>query len=465
MIDPFLKRFHNVWMIGINGSGMCGIAEVLTAQGFKVSGSDMNESEVAERLRSIGVDVRIGHKAEWVKGNDVVIYSSAVRENNVELQAAIANKIPIVRRAEMLAELMRMKTGIAISGSHGKTSITSLTGEIVAAGGLDPTVIVGGRLNKLSSGVVSGKGEILIAEADEYDQSFLRLSPVIVLVNNIDNDHLECYGGYEQLEAAFVQFANSVPFYGRTIVNLDEPSIHPILPRLNRTVVTYGFTPQADVKAEKVEYRGMQSIFEVVIDGEKKGTIDLPLPGKFNVHNTLGGIAIGNELGIPFKKIKQALENFSGVHRRFEILGEVGGRMVVTDFGHHPTAISVTLEAAKAGWNRRVIAIFQAHLYSRTQMLAEQFGQALLKADKAIVLPIYPAREDPIEGVTGRLIYDAARDFGHKDVAYLEDRSKIVDLIKNVSEPNDMILVIGAGNVHLLAPDIIEGLKEICPDS
>jgi len=460
MIRPLLNRFRRVWMIGIAGTGMSGIAEVLLATGFKVAGSDIVENESTVRLRHLGALVHLGHNPDWVKDVDVVIYSSAVMEDNVELRAAIERNIPIIRRAEMLADLMRMKTGIAISGSHGKTTITSLTGEVVTAGGFDPTVIVGGRLRKLGGGVMSGKGEILVAEADEYDRSFLRLTPVMVLINNIDHDHLECYDGYSELEDAFVKFADSVPFYGRTLICIDEPSLHPILPRLNRNVVTYGFSPQADVRASKAEYNQNISAFKVEIEGKSKGRVKLPLPGRFNVLNALGAITVGNELGIDFKKIRTALEGFTGVYRRFEVLCEVNGVMVVSDFAHHPTAITVTLEAAKTAWKRPIIAVFQAHLYSRTAMLAKQFGQALLGADAALVLPIYPAREDPIEGVTGKLIYDAARNLGHKNVIYIKDKSTVVEGVCEMARSGDMVIVIGAGNVNELAPQIVEGLRK-----
>lgn len=461
MIKLLLRRFRRVWMIGIGGSGMSGIAEVLLATGFEVAGSDMVGNESTARLEKLGASIHIGHDAARIKDVDVVIFSSAVRGDNVELQAAKEQNIPIIPRAEILAELMRMKTGIAISGSHGKTTVTSLVGEIVIAGGLDPTVIVGGRLRKLGGGVRSGSGDLLIAEADEYDQSFLRLAPVIVLINNIDRDHLECYGSYEKLEDAFVQFANNTPFYGRVIVCLDEPSLHPILPRIKRNVVSYGFSPQADIRAIKAEYKGMNSIFSVEIEGELMGKVTLPLPGKYNVLNALGSIAVGHELGVSFKKTKTALEGFGGVHRRFEIIGEINDVMLVSDFGHHPTAVTAVIDAAKTAWNRPVIAVFQAHLYSRTAMLAEQFGQALLGADTAIVLPIYPAREDPIEGVTGKLISDAARNFGHKSVIYIEDITKVKNIVCEMAKPGDMIMVIGAGSVDQILPSILKGLSEL----
>jgi len=447
-------------MIGIGGSGMAGIAEQLIAMKFKVSGSDVSTSEVTERLNQLGATVYNEHKADRVKEHDVVMYSNDISDDNVELIAASDMKIPIIPRAEMLAELMRMKTGVGISGSHGKTTITSLVGEILTEAKLNPTVIVGGRLRALGGGVRSGSGDILVAEADEYEGSFLKLKPVVVLINNLDNDHLECYGGYSQLEDAFVQFANSVPFYGRILINIDEPSLQPLLPRFERTVVTYGLSPQADIRALNPSYDKLVSSFDLAVKGKTIGRINLAMLGKFNILNALGAIAVGVEFEVDFKHTKTALEKFEGVHRRFEIIDEINGIMVVTDFGHHPTAIAATIEAAKSGWNMRLIVVFQAHLFSRTQELADQFGQSLLGADVAYVLPIYPAREMPIEGVSSALIFDAAKNAGHKNVHHVPDKSTIVATVCKVARKGDIVMVIGAGDVDKLAPKIVKGLRQ-----
>ncbi len=446
-------------MVGIGGSGMSGIAEVLIGTGFRVTGSDMSESDLTRRLRGMGAEVSIGHDASYVGGAEAVVYSSAIKSDHVELVAARSNKIPLISRAVMLAELMRMKAGIAISGTHGKTTTTSLTGLVVAAGGFDPTVIVGGRLRRVEGGVRQGAGDILVAEADEFDQSFLRLTPTLVVITNIDVDHLECYGSFQALEDAFIQFGNSVPFYGRTIVCLDEPSIQKVLHRFNRSVLTYGLTPSANVIGNITKFNAMETTFTVSVEGGNLGEVVLPLPGRHNVLNALASIAIGLELCIPFHQIKSALERFEGVHRRFEILGEVNGVMIVDDFAHHPAEISATLAAAKDGWKRPLVAIFQPHLYSRTQSLAKDFGRALLAADTVIILPIYPARERPIAGVTNQLIVDAARELGHKNIIGLDDRSKVVDAVRAILKPGDMLLTIGAGDVYKLAPMIMEGLK------
>lgn len=459
MIDVLLKRFRRLHMVGIGGSGMSGIAEILLRNGFQVSGSDLTENEATRRLTELGARVYKGHDAALVEDAEVVVYSSAVSEDHIEIVAALERKIPVIRRAEMLAELMRMKAGIAISGTHGKTTTTSLIGETLIQGGLDPTVIIGGRLRRMGTGAVSGHGDFIVAEADEFDRSFLRLTPAVVVITNIDYDHLECYGSYEELENAFVQFANSVPFYGRALICIDEPSLVKILPRLCRTVVTYGFSPQADVRASGTVYEEGTSTFTVENGAGEVGRIKLALPGRHNVLNALAAVAVAREFAVDFDHVCNALEQFKGVHRRFEIIGEFDGVLVADDFAHHPVEISATLSAAKEGWRRQILAVFQPHLFSRTRDLAEQFGRALLGAETALVLPIYPAREKPIEGVSGRLIVDAARKMGHKRIYYLEDRSHVADKVKQLAKRGDFVITVGAGDVYTLIPLIIEGLR------
>ncbi len=444
---------------------MSGIAEVLLGTGFRITGSDQTESETTSRLKSLGAEVFIGHSAGYVDEAEVVVFSNAIKPDHPELVAARSRNIPLIPRAEMLAELMRMKAGVAISGTHGKTTTTSLVGAILTEGGLDPTVIIGGRLKRLEGGVRRGAGEILVAEADEFERSFLKLSPTLVVVTNIDADHIECYGSFEALEDAFIQFANSVPFYGRSIVCLDEPSIRKVMPRITRHVVTYGLSIEATVRAEDVHYDGSHTSFEVLSERTRLGKVTIPIPGRHNVLNALAAIAVGLELDAGFHAIQIALERFEGVHRRFEIVGETGGIMVVDDFAHHPAEIVATLNAARSGWNRRLIAVFQPHLFSRTQALAKEFGQALMGADVAIVLPIYPAREEPIHGVTSALIVEAAKKMGHKNIVGLPDRSFVVEAVRQAAGPNDMVLTIGAGDVHRLAPMILEGLETTSHDS
>ncbi|NQU06759.1 MAG: UDP-N-acetylmuramate--L-alanine ligase, partial [Calditrichaeota bacterium] len=328
MIDVLLKRFRRLHMVGIGGAGMCGIAEILLHEGFIISGSDLLENDETRRLKMLGATIYKGHSADYVKDAEVLVYSSAVDDDHVELMAAAKQKMQVIRRAEMLAELMRLKVGIAISGTHGKTTTTSLTGEVLINGGLDPTVLVGGKLRKKGTGAVGGKGEFLIAEADEFDRSFLKLTPTIVVITNIDSDHLECYGSFEELENAFVQFANSVPFYGRALVCIDEPSILNILPRLERTVVTYGFSPQADIRAVDPVFVEETSTFTIENGAGEVGRVALPLPGRHNVLNALAAVAVARELGVDFEAMKQALQQFKGVYRRFEMVGEEAGVLV-----------------------------------------------------------------------------------------------------------------------------------------
>ncbi|MDP8239891.1 MAG: UDP-N-acetylmuramate--L-alanine ligase [Candidatus Hatepunaea meridiana] len=455
-----MNRFRRLHMVGIGGSGMSGIAEILLKTGFYVSGSDQSENEATQRLIQLGAKVFKGHNASYIENADVVVFSSAIHKDHIELVAARERKIPVIRRSRMLAELMRMKAGIAISGTHGKTTTTSLAGEILIKGGLDPTVIVGGRLRRMGTGVVSGKGDFLVAEADEFDKSFLSLTPTIVAITNIDDDHIECYGNYEELENAFVQFAQSVPFYGRTLVCIDEPSLVKILPRLDSAIITYGFSPQADVRAVNAVYNRGTSTFTVEYDNQEIGKINLPLPGRHNILNTLAAVGIARELGVEFNDIRAALESFKGVYRRFEMVGEVNGILFADDFAHHPAEISATLSAAKEGWKCPILAVFQPHLYSRTQALAQKFGRALLGSDTAIVLPIYPAREKPIEGVTAKLIVDAAKNMGHKNIHYLEDKSMVTERVKELSKEGDFVITIGAGDVYKLAPQIMAGMKD-----
>jgi len=459
MLDVLLKSFRRLHMVGIGGSGMSGIAEVLLGDGFRITGSDSQESEVTRRLRTLGAEIFIGHAAAHLHDVEVVVYSNAIKLDNSELVEARSRLIPIIPRAEMLAELMRMKAGVAISGTHGKTTTTSLVGAVLTEGELDPTVIVGGRLRRIEGGVRQGEGQIMVVEADEYEKSFLRLSPTMVVVTNVDADHIECYGSFEALEEAFVQFANSPPFYGRTIVCLDDIKLRRLLPRLNRPMISYGLSPEADIRAESVVFDGIRTTFDVTARGKRCGEVVLPIPGQHNVLNALAAVAVGLELDVPFVTIKRALEKFEGVHRRFEIYGEVGGVMIVDDFAHHPSEIAATLSAAKAGWKKPLVAVFQPHLFSRTQALAEEFAKALLIAETVIVLPIYPAREAPVPGVTSELIVSAARRLGHKGVSSLPDRSLVVDAVKAVVKSGDMVLTIGAGDVYKLVPMIIDGLK------
>ncbi len=452
-----IKKIH---FVGIGGSGMCGIAEVLLNQGYAISGSDLAGSEVIERLRKLGAAISIGHAGENVGETDVVVISSAVKPENVEVIAARERGIPIIRRAEMLAELMRMKFGIAVAGTHGKSTTTSLVGEMLTAGNLDPTIIVGGIVTNLGTGAVVGDSKILVVEADEFDRSFLKLMPTIAVVTTLEAEHMECYTDMEDLRGAFVEFMNKVPFYGVVVLCLDETSLQSLLPEIERRIITYGLSTQSDLRATKVHFEKNRSRFEVSSRGHSYGEVEVNLLGLHNVKNTLAAIAVGLELGMDFEHIKRGLANFQGVHRRFEIIGKCRDVLIIDDFGHHPTEIRVTLQGAKLGYNRRVIAVFQPHLYSRTRDFAGDFGQAFLHSDVLIVTEIYPSREEPIPGVTAELVARAARDYGHRNVHYVPKKEDVPAKLAKLTRPGDLVITIGAGDVFKVGVEFLKLLVE-----
>jgi len=456
-----LGKIRKIHFVGIGGIGMSGIAEVLLNQGYEVSGSDRMLSDITRHLESLGAKIYEAHSPEHVVGADVLVYSSAVTPENVEVREAIRQKIPVIKRAEMLAELMRLKYGIAISGTHGKTTTTSMTGAVLTEGGLDPTLIIGGKVRSLKTNAKLGKSEFLVAEADEYDRSFLKLTPTIAVVTNIDTDHMDCYQDYEDLKQSFLTFVNKVPFYGKVVVCLDNPGVQEILTKIERRVETYGFIRQADLTATDIEFGPGYVDFVAVYLGQRLGKIRLKVPGKHNVQNALASISVGLELDIPFARIKKALENFSGVDRRFEIKAVVNDVMVVNDYAHHPTEIQASLEGARQSWpERRIIAIFQPHLYSRTRDFYKEFARSFFNADIIIVTEIYPAREEPIPGISGQLIADTARELGHKQVYFEPDMNKIPQLVSKIVASGDMVVTIGAGSIWKVDAPIIEILKE-----
>jgi len=454
------KKIKHLHLVGIGGSGMCGIAEILLNMGHTVSGSDLQNTPVTRRLEKLGARVRYGHDAGNVRGADVVVISSAIRQENPEVAQAKQDKIIIIRRAEMLAELMRMKYGIAIAGTHGKTTTTSMVGDVLREGNLDPTVIVGGRVRSIGTGAKIGYGQYIVAEADEFDRSFLQLSPSIAVVTTIESEHLDCYRDIEEIKEAFILFCNKVPFYGSSVLCGDDEAVLSILPRLDRAVMTYGLNANCDLQAREIFFAGSQSRYSAYWKGEKIGSIALQIPGLHNVKNSLAAIVVGLELGIPFSAVAVALERFTGVHRRFEIKGERGGVMVVDDYAHHPTEIKASLRAAKDGWNRRVVAIFQPHLYSRTQSFHQEFGQSFHDADILFVTDVYPAREDPIEGVTGELIVRAARRHGMQRVEYIEKMEEIPDRVLPILEPGDVVITLGAGDIWKVGEEIYKRLPD-----
>jgi UDP-N-acetylmuramate--alanine ligase len=442
-----IKKLH---FVGIGGIGMSGIAEILLDQGFKVSGSDRQLSDVTERLQSLGAVIYEGHKAENIADDvDTLVYSSAVVSENPEVIEAQRRKIPIVRRAEMLAEVMRLKYGIGIAGTHGKTTTTSMVSLVLMEGGLDPTVIVGGKLSGLGgTNARLGKGDFIVVEADEFDRSFLSITPTIAVMTTLETDHLDCYRDLEDIKAAFIQFANKVPFYGFVILCLDEPALQDIMPLLDKKkLFTYGLTPQADLQAIDIRHKENRTTFTVVRGTEDLGEVTLQIPGNHNVQNALGALMVGLQLGVPFTKAKAGIEKFSGVYRRWEKKGEADGIVVYDDYAHHPTECRATLAGVKAGWRRRVVCVFQPHLYSRTRDFYEEFAKAFLLADVLIVTDVYPAREEPIQGVSGELITNAAKQFGHKDVHYVRDKKEIPAYLKSITRTGDIVITMGAGDI------------------
>jgi UDP-N-acetylmuramate--alanine ligase len=458
----FRGRVRSIHFVGIGGIGMSGIAEVLLAHGFEVSGSDLRESDAAVRLRSLGASVLIGHRAENVTRADVVVFSSAVRRDNPELVVARERSIPVIPRAEMLAELMRLKDGIAIAGSHGKTTTTSLVATVLREAGLDPTVIIGGKLNALGTNAARGRGDLLVAEADESDGSFLHLSPTIAVITNIDAEHLDHYHSHAHVKDAFVSFANRVPFYGVVIGCLDHPHVQDILPRIDKRVVTYGLSAQADYRARNPVVRGLLTSFEVLRRGELMGTYEVRMPGIHNVLNALATIAVADELEVELDKVKHALANFTGVQRRFTIVGEHDGVTVVDDYGHHPAEVQVTLDAAQRAYGRRLVVAFQPHRYTRTQHCFEELTRAFNRADVLLLTDVYAAGEEPIAGADSAHLADAIRAHGHRDVTLVPEVGGLVDALVARVQPGDVVITMGAGNITRVGRDYLAryGVKE-----
>jgi len=443
-----LRKTRRLHFVGIGGSGMSGIAEVLINLGYDVTGSDLEEGAAVLRLRALGGVVTRGHAAGNVGDADVVVVSSAVGPDNAEVVEARRRQVPVIPRAEMLAELMRIKYGVAIAGSHGKTTTTSMVATILSGAGLDPTIVIGGRLGTLGSSAKLGKGDLLVAEADESDGSFLRLTPTLAVVTNIDAEHLDHYGTLSRLQEAFADFLNKVPFYGCGVVCLDEPGIRRIMPSLTRRVVTYGLASAADLTAAAIELHEFDSAFDVTLQGTALGHVRLHVPGRHNVANALAAIAVGLDLEVPFERIVTCLEGFRGADRRFQLKGEAGGVMVIDDYGHHPVEILATLAAAKKGWDRRTVVVFQPHRYSRVQALVADFARAFGDADVLAVTDIYPAGEAPIAGVTAEAVARAIRDHGHPDVTLVKDLGEVPAWLRSRARAGDMVITLGAGSVY-----------------
>jgi UDP-N-acetylmuramate--alanine ligase len=452
-------KIRNIHFVGIGGIGMSGIAEVLLNLGYRISGSDVKETEVTRRLQALGCDIRYGHQKENVKEADVVVVSSAIRPGNPELTVAEERLIPIIPRAEMLAELMRMKVGIAIAGTHGKTTTTSLIATVLGAADLDPTVVIGGRLNSIGSNAKLGQGEFLVAEADESDGSFLKLMPTIAVVTNIDPEHLDYYPGIEEIKEAFLHFLDKIPFFGLAVLCLDHPNVQSLLPKLKKRFTTYGLTTQADFQAEEIEFSGLSTVFDVRYQRKEIGRLSIRMPGLHNVYNALAAVATSFELDIPFKTVQEALRDFSGVQRRFQIKAEKRGILIVDDYGHHPVEIMATLKAAKTGWKRRVVAVFQPHRYTRTQALFQEFLTAFYDADVLILTDIYAAGEERIEGVESKALFEGVREYGHKDVTYLPNKKEIVEHLLSVMNSGDVVITLGAGDIWQVAEELVNRLE------
>jgi UDP-N-acetylmuramate--alanine ligase len=454
------KRIRHIHFVGIGGAGMSGIAELLLNIGYKVSGSDLKQSKITDRLQALGATIMIGHKPLNAKDAHVVVYSSAVKPDNPELVYAREHNIPVIPRAEMLAELMRVKYAIAIAGSHGKTTTTSLVSIVLATAGLDPTSIVGGKVNIFDSNAKLGQSEYLVAEADESDGSFLKLTPTIAIVTNIDPEHLDYYVTFEKEKDAFVEFINKVPFYGLAILCLDEENVASIIPRVKVRRMTYGLSAQADVHGYNIVQKKGESEFSVNVKGKHYGNFTIHMPGLHNVYNALASIAAGVELELEPEKIKEGIDKFNGVERRFQIKANINDIMVVDDYGHHPKEIKATLSGAKGSWNKRLIVVFQPHRYTRTKLLFNDFLTAFYQADVLIITDIYSAGEDPIEGVSAYNLYTAMKNMGYKDVRYISDKNKIVEELINIVAPGDMVITQGAGDVYTVGDLFIKRLKE-----
>jgi len=477
------KKFEIVHFVGIGGIGMSGIAEVLKNLGYEVRGSDLRESETTKRLEALGINITIGHRAESIKDAHVVVISSAVSSDNPEVVAAKEQSIPVIPRAEMLAELARLKYGVLVAGAHGKTTTTSLIASVLASGGLDPTLVIGGKLKGIGSNAKLGQGEFLIAEADESDGSFLKLSPTIAVVTNIDREHLDFFKNIEELKAAFLSFVNKVPFYGLSILCADNEHVRELLPKVQRRFITYGLNKGLDLVAEDISIVGFRSRFKAVLKGVSLGFFEVPLPGVHNIYNSLAAVGVAHELGLDMNSIREALKKFSGVQRRFEFKGEVSGVKIFDDYAHHPTEILATLKAGREAMVQftehrlqnakrqlkkfeirnskseagkgRLVVLFQPHRYTRTRDLLDDFFGAFVDADKVVLMDIYPAGERPIDGINSEVLFKGIRDRG-KDIVYIKDRSQILDYLHRELRKGDTLLTLGAGDVWKIGEEFIK---------
>jgi UDP-N-acetylmuramate--alanine ligase len=454
----YLKKYH-IHFVGIGGIGMSGIAELLINLGYKVSGSDIAPSGITRRLQRLGGTIFGGHSGEQIIGADVVVTSSAIGFENPEVIAAEQASIPVIPRAEMLAELMRLKYSVAIAGAHGKTSTTSIIAQVLDKGGLDPTVVIGGKLKSIDTNAVLGQGDFIVAEADESDGSFLKFSPTIAVVTNIDREHLDFYRDLTAIKEVFLSFIDRIPFYGLAVLCLDNEPIQDLIPKIKKRFTTYGLSTQADFQARDVTFEGQKTRFNLYHFGERLGEIALNLPGVHNVLNAMASIAVGHELNIPFSVIQKTLETLEGVQRRMEIKGEAKGITIVDDYGHHPTEIKITLHTIRVSWpDKRIVVVFQPHRYTRTQALYDDFTRSFYQSDMLVVLPIYPAGEKRIEGIDSDRLSKGIRAHGHKEVIYLEDVKSTTLYLKEILKAGDILLTLGAGDVWKIGEEIISAM-------
>jgi UDP-N-acetylmuramate--alanine ligase len=453
--DAMQRKIRKIHFVGIGGIGMSGIAEVLLNLGYVITGSDLHPSDITQRLASLGAKICQGHEASHIGDADVVVISTAVKADNAEVLEAHERNIPVIPRAEMLAELLKMKFSVAVSGSHGKTTTTSMISTVLAHGGFDPTMVIGGKLASIGSNAKLGDGEVIVAEADESDGSFLKLTPCLAVITNIDREHLDYYRDIEDIKEAFLKFANMVPFYGATILCIDDPHVQAILPDIKRRVITYSLTSPADYRAKDVVLQGPVSVFSVYVREERLGDVTLKVPGRFNVANALATIAAARELDMPFDAIREGLLKYEGVGRRLEVKGRIKGVTVVDDYGHHPTEILETLTAARQVWKGRMIVVFQPHRYTRTQKLFQEFLSAFPGADHLIITDIYAASEKAIAGVDAASLVEGIRQGGHPDVAYIPGFEGIVDHLLKIARASDVIITQGAGNVWKVGEEFL----------
>lgn len=450
-----IKRIH---FVGIGGIGMSGIAEVLLNIGYEISGSDIGQSSTVKRLKDLGADITIGHSAENVEGAGVVVTSSAIKSDNPEVLRAQEINIPVIPRAEMLAELMRLRYGIAVAGSHGKTTTTSMVAAVLSYGDLDPTIVVGGKVTTMGTNARLGRGDFMVVEADESDGSFLRLSPVISVLTNIDEEHMDHYQDMNELEAAFSTFINKIPFYGLSVLCVDCPRTKKLSKDFKKRFLTYGFDKEADLRAEDVTISGFETKFNVFLNNSELGSVTLHVPGRHNAQNALAAIAVGMELGMSFDETKEGLAEFRGIDRRLQVKGEEGGVKVIDDYAHHPREIEVTLEAVKQSHNGRVVVVFQPHRYSRTKLLFKEFSEVLARTDMLYIMDIYAASEDPIEGVSSEILCESVSDKGGKNVRHLNGDDMVSEVLSELKK-GDLLITLGAGNVWAFGEKIVEELR------